>query len=335
MFNLNDLQKITSILSPSGLYENFKTLLHSYEKKVGENEDLKKENEELKDRLRKLIGEQEIPKFKPNDEKPHHPRPKKESDKKNWKKKGKKNDIKIEREENCPVDKATLPADAEYKGTRSVKIQNVVVKTENIQFNIERWYSPSQKKYFEGNLPSGYQGSQFGPDLRSLIVMLYVGLRSTENKIEKFLTDLGVIISAGEISKILMTVPPKVAEEMYAAREMATLKRPYYNIDATGMSVGTRSCYNLCHGNDLFSFHSTVNDRSRHEAIKSLIMSDDLIYILDTQAFEWIEGKNILNKNQLKKLKEQLSDNHLTVPQIEKIALDLAAQDNRCFPKFC
>jgi hypothetical protein len=73
MFNLSDLHKITSILSPSGLLEHFKKLLGAYEEKVEENGELKKEVSELKDRLRKLIGEQEVPKFKPKKDL-HHPR---------------------------------------------------------------------------------------------------------------------------------------------------------------------------------------------------------------------------------------------------------------------
>jgi cell division protein FtsB len=66
MFNLNDLHKITSILSPTGLVENFKRLLGTYEKQTKENEELKKQNQDLKDRLKQLVGEQETPKFKPN-----------------------------------------------------------------------------------------------------------------------------------------------------------------------------------------------------------------------------------------------------------------------------
>jgi hypothetical protein len=49
MFNLNDLKKITSLLSPAGLVENFKKLLGAYEEKVQEVDDLKQENLELKD----------------------------------------------------------------------------------------------------------------------------------------------------------------------------------------------------------------------------------------------------------------------------------------------
>ena len=75
--------------------------------------------------------------------------------------------------------------------------------------------------------------------------MLYVGLRSTENKIEKFLKDLGVVISAGEISRILVNVPSKMSDEMYQAKVKATELHPYLHIDATGMRVGQKSCFNF------------------------------------------------------------------------------------------
>jgi regulator of replication initiation timing len=168
MFNLSDLHKITSILSPSGLLEHFKKLLGAYEQKVEEVEDLKIKNKELNDRLRELIGEQKVPKFKEKkkDKNLHHPKPKKKDRKKSWKKKNKNDEIKIDREETCPADKDSLPSDAQYKGTREVIIQNISLKTNNVKFQIERWYSPSKNKYFEGKLPPGFKGSQFGPDLR-------------------------------------------------------------------------------------------------------------------------------------------------------------------------
>jgi hypothetical protein len=331
MFDLIDLKKITSILSPSGLVEHFKKLLGAYEQKVQENENLKNEVSDLKDRLRKLIGEQEAPKFKAQKDKKdlHHPRPPKKDHKKNWKKNSKNLKIKIDREEKCSVDRQEIPGDAEYKGTREVIVQNVVLKTDNVKFNIERWYSPSQKKYFEGKLPPGFQGSQFGPDLRSLIVMLYVGLRSTENKIEQFLKDLGINISAGEISRILTNVPSKLSEEMYRAKASATKVHPYLHIDATGMRVGPISCYNLCHGNDFFSFHTTVKDRGRLEAIKSLIMTKDPIYILDGGAFDWIKSRNILSGQKIKKLKEKISNNHLSSSDIEQLVVNLGLEDKK------
>ena len=332
MFNLNDLHKITSILSPSGLLEHFKKLLGAYEEKVEEVDDLKKEVTDLKDRLRKLIGEQEIPKFKDKKDKKklHHQKPSKKDRKKNWKKKPKNDEIKIDREEKCPADKENLPTDAEFKGHREITVQNIILKTDNIKFKIERWYSPSLKKYFEGKLPSGFQGSQFGPELKAFIVMLYVGLRSTENKIEKMLADLGVIISAGEISNILTNINSKFSDEMNNAKVSGIKMSPALNIDATGMYVLGESCFNLCHGNKYFSYHSTVETRSRLDAVKCLIMSQDLIYLIDEDALTWIE-KRKFKKNQkiYKKLRNILSNKEYSEDEIDALILSFKITDTK------
>jgi len=330
MFNLSDIQKMTSLLSPAGLWEHFKKLLGAYEEKVEEVGKLEKEVLELKDRLRKLIGEQEIPKIKgkKKDKKNlHHPKPD-NKDRKKRNKKGKNAEVKINREEKCSVDKENLPTDAEYKGTREVIIQNIIIKTDNVKFHIERWYSPSQKKYYEGKLPPGFKGSQFGPDLRSLIVMLYVGLRSTENKIESFLKDLGINISAGEISKILINPKASFSEEMDGAIKAGTDKNPFLHIDATGMNIHGNSCFNLCNGNQYFSSHSTVKDRSRLQAVISLISNKKLIFILDEDATEWI-FQRISGKN--KKLYEKInfakSERHYSEEEIVKLISILEVDD--------
>jgi Transposase IS66 family len=329
MFNLSDIHKITSVLSPSGLIDQFKKLLGAYEEKVEEVDELKKENVALKDRLRKLIGEQEIPKFK--DKKGlHHQKPSKKDRKKNWKKKSKNSDVKIDREEKCPADKDKLPSDAEFKGHREITVQNIILKTDNVKFKIERWYSPSLRKYFEGKIPSSFQGSQFGPELRSFIIMLYVGLRSTENKIEKFLADLGVSISAGEISNILTNIDSKFSDEMNNAKVSGIKMSPALNIDATGMYVRSESCFNLCHGNKYFSYHSTVQTRSRLDAIKCLIMSQELIYLIDEDALLWLE-KRKFKKNQkiYIKLKNIMSKKEYSEDEIDALILSFKIADTK------
>lgn len=323
---------MTSILSPSGLYEQFKKLLGAYEEKIEENEELKIKNKELTDKLRELIGEQKVPKFKDEKDKKdlHHPKPSNKDRKKNWKKKSKNDQIKIDREEKCPADKDELPADAEFKGYREVIIQNVLLKTDNVKFHLERWYSPSHKKYIEGKLPPGFKGSQFGPDLRSLVVMLYVGLRSTENKIEKFLKDLDIVISAGEISRILTNVPEKFSVEMMNARTSAIAKAPYLNIDATGMKVNGDSFFNLCHGNRYMSYHSLARDRGRLEALKSLILVPNHIYLFDQRALRWLKLRFSDNKNKLLlQLKERCSSKKYSEKEMDSFVHSLDILDNK------
>ncbi|OYT29744.1 hypothetical protein B6U98_01585, partial [Thermoplasmatales archaeon ex4572_165] len=81
---------------------------------------------------------------------------------KKWKKKGKKADIKIDRVEKVQINQGVLPSDAVFKGYRSVTVQNIKFITDNVEYLIERYYSPSEKKTYEAVLPKCVDG-EFGP----------------------------------------------------------------------------------------------------------------------------------------------------------------------------
>src|SRR6516225_3102287 len=49
--------------------------------------------------------------------------------------------IRIDREEVLKVDRATLPADAEFKGYEEVVVQDVHLRTDNVKFRKEKYYS--------------------------------------------------------------------------------------------------------------------------------------------------------------------------------------------------
>jgi hypothetical protein len=158
--------------------------------------------------------------------------------------------------------------------------------------------------------------------------MLYVGLRSTENKIEKFLGDLNIVISAGEISRILTAIPDKFSLEMKDARSAAILKTPHVGIDATGMYVGTKSCFNLCQANAHMSFHSLAQDRSRLEALKALIIVENHIYLFDKRAFEWLSLRFSENKkNILLKLEKLYSEKQYSEEEITSLINSLEIVD--------
>lgn len=189
----------------------------------------------LKDEINRLKGEKGKPKFSPNV-------PKKEEDilgtnkenKKNWTKSEKKSRIKIDKTIHIEVDKKNLPPDAEHKGYRSVIIQNIRFSTDNVEYKLERYYSPSEKKLYEAELPSGIYG-EFGLELKAFIVYLYYACRVTENKIKKILEEWGIIISEGEISNILTQ---EKKEELTIEKEeilkAGMINSNYIHIDDTG-----------------------------------------------------------------------------------------------------
>jgi len=196
----------------------------------------KKEIQSLKDEINRLKGEKGKPKISPN-----IPEIEKDTqnlsttEKKKWTKTAKKPRIKIDRTEIKYVDKSILPPDAEYKGYRTIIIQNIKFATDNVEYKLEYYYSKSKKKTYEAELPADIKG-EFGTELKAFIVYLYFGCRVTENKIKTILEESGIIISEGQISNILTK---EKKEEMTKEKEDIFLagmeNSTYIHMDDTGM----------------------------------------------------------------------------------------------------
>ena len=157
-------------------------------------DNLTTENQLMRDEINRLKVEKGKPKFSSNV-------PEKEEDtqspiveeKKKWSKSSKKPRIKIDRTEFKYVDKSILPPDAEHKGYRTVVVQNVKFATDNVEYHLERYYSPSENKTYEADIPDSING-QFGTELKAFIVYLYYACRVTEHKIKKVLEESALVI---------------------------------------------------------------------------------------------------------------------------------------------
>ncbi len=111
-------------------------------------------------------------------------------------------EIKIDREQKCSMDTTQLPQDAEFKGYVEKVVQDLLIKTDNVKFKKEFYYSSSLKKTYIADVPRGYEGD-FGPNINSHIVsMKYVNNMSIP-KIEEFLKNFGISISRSYISERL------------------------------------------------------------------------------------------------------------------------------------
>lgn len=120
------------------LKEVLKNLLNYIEDLRVENEKAKDEVQRLKDEINRLKGEKGKPDIKPSRNPEESDKGKKRNnsgrcEKKNGKS-SKKDRIKITRKKELPIDKSTLPPDAEYKGTRSVIVQDIKIELDNIEF---------------------------------------------------------------------------------------------------------------------------------------------------------------------------------------------------------
>jgi len=211
-------------------------LLNVIESQSKNIEELRKENQSLKDEINRLKGEKGKPKFSPNvPEKKEDIQSPNVEKKKVWSKTPKKPIIKIDRTDVKYVDRNILPPDAKYKGYRSVVVQNIKFSTDNVEYQLERYHSKSEKKTYEAELPDDIRG-EFGTELKAFIVYLYFGCRVTENKIKTILEESGIIISEGQISNILTK---EMKEEMTKEKEdifiAGMTNSNYVHMDDTGM----------------------------------------------------------------------------------------------------
>ena len=208
--------------------------------------------------------------------------------------------IRIDREV-LKVDRATLPPDAEFKGFEDVVVQELHIRTDNVRFRKEKYYAASTGKTYlaplpqGGNLlsrhtaravalPKGY-GGEFGPNLKSLCLLFAHLCNMTEPKIADLLTNVGILISDGQISNMLSSGQEQLQPEKEAIVEAGLSSSPWQHIDDTGTPVNGRNrhCQVLC--NPLYTAYTTTIRKNRLTVIDVLRNQRGRIFRLNEEAF--------------------------------------------------
>jgi len=182
-------------------------LLNWVETLSAEIKNLRAENQALRDENNRLKGEQGKPQIKankpPRSETSEHSSEKERKKSRNRHKVSKKAEITVHQEKVVKVVANELPADAQFKGYVKVLVQDIVLKTNNVCFLKEKYYSASTHKTYLARLPAGYEG-QFGPGVKALGLDLYFEVGASEPKILGFFENIGLKISKGKLSNLLI-----------------------------------------------------------------------------------------------------------------------------------
>ena len=248
------------------------------------------EIQRLRDEINRLKGEQGKPNIKANKPKPspanysseqerHKPKPRQ--------KRAKKATIPIHREQTLEVDKASLPEDAEFKGYEDVVVQDVVFQADNVCFHKEKYWAYSTGKTYLAELPLGYEG-QFGPGLKALTLTLYFGGGVSEAKIRDLYENIGVQISAGQVSNLLIKGQEPFHTEKEEVCEAGLASTPWQHTDQTSTRVDGQNqhCNIVC--NPLYTIYTTTPKKDRLSVLDVLRPGRERRFRLNEEALGYL-----------------------------------------------
>jgi regulator of replication initiation timing len=255
--------------------------------------ELRKENQRLRDEVNRLKGEQGKPTIKPSKKSrssqasDHSSEPQRRRRTKRTRR-SKVNCIPIDREEKLDLDHAQLPDDAQFKGYEPVIVQDVRFTTDNIRFLKEKCYSPIQRQVYLADLPVGYEG-EFGPGVKALTLVLYNAVNTSESKIVELFEHVGVHISAGQVSNLLIKDQDRFHDEKDALYEAGLRSSPWHHMDDTGTRVNgvNQHCQVVC--SPLYTAYFTTERKDRLTALDVLTNFRPRTYVLNDETYLWLE----------------------------------------------
>jgi hypothetical protein len=280
-------------------------LLNLVESLASENARLTEIIQQQNDEINRLKGEQGLPEFtekKDGDISSEEERKEAEGRKSKSKNEPRNRQpsiskIKIDRCDICPVDKEEHSYDAIFKGYKDEVVQDIIIKTENVKYRREVYYSPSQKKYYYGQLPVEVKGKgEFGPGIRTLIPVLKSECNMSEPKIKDFLENFGVEISQSYISSLWTDKQEIFHHEKDEIYRAGLESGSYQQIDDTGGKVNGVNHYVQIVCNDNYSAYFTTAKKDRLSIIDVLTNFAPRRFLYNQEALELLRQMKVSEK---------------------------------------
>lgn len=284
-------------------------LLNLIEKLSADLRTAQAEIQRLRDEINRLKGEQGKPTLKANTPPSQDHSSERERHRPVERVKHSKVDrIVIDRTQEVAVDPALLPPDAEFKGYEEVVVQDVVIRTDNVLFHKEKWYAASTQQSYLAALPEGYQG-EFGPGVRTLALVFYYGSQMTEPKIAEGFAHVGIVISAGQISNLLIKGHAPFHDEKDSVYAAGLRSSPWQHVDDTATRVNGQNYHCQVITNPLHTTFLTTPKKDRLTIVDVLRNGAPRAFRLNDEAFGYLEqaGVSAATQQQLRQLPAEQS----------------------------
>lgn len=166
-----------------------------------------------------------------------------------------------------------LPPDAKFEGYRDFVVQDIVIESRNTRYR-RAVYRLVDGSLLVGQRPDGVD-SHFGPALIEFILLQTHQNHVTQGRLLEQLRELGVDISAGQLSNILLQGHENLHAEKDQLLPTARQISGTLHCDDTSARHQGKSAFCTHIGNDLFASFSTTDSKSRLNFLRLLCQPEE------------------------------------------------------------
>lgn len=203
--------------------------------------------------------------------------------------------LKIHKEEILQPD--NIPAGSEFKGFEEYIVQDIEISLKNTRYKRARYKTPDGKNII-ADLPESVEGSHFGSKLKSYIISQYYQQHVTQNLILKQLWDFGIVISEGQLNRIITEQHEDFHAEKNDILKAGLEASGYVGVDDTSARHKGQNGFCTRIGNEFFTWFSSTESKSRLNFLQ-ILSAPDTEYVIDNIARQYMAG-NKLPKAQAK-----------------------------------
>ena len=250
----------------------------------------------LKDEIRILKGEKKRPTFKPSQldketEKSRKDAAEAKKDKKRpgSNKRSKNAELAIH-EDQVIKPQRTIPPGSRFKGYRDFVVQELVIRTQNTRYRLERWETPDGQAV-TAQLPGELGGHHYGPHLRGYILYQHHHCQVTQPLLLEQLREWGVDISRGEINHLLSEDKDAFHQEKDDVLKTGLAVSDYVTVDDSGARHQGKNGYVTQIGNDHFAWFESTDSKSRINFLELLCAGEQGYRITDDTVTYWRQQK--------------------------------------------
>jgi hypothetical protein len=185
-----------------------------------------------------------------------------------------------------------LPVGSRLLGYEDFTVQDLLIQPYNTRYRLARYRTPDGDALI-GKLPKDVlQGGHFGALLKGFILYQYYHQRVTQPLILQQLTEWGIAISSGQISRILTEDKADFHAEKDALLRAGINNSTYIQVDDTGARHQGKNGYCTHIGNADFAWFASTGSKSRINFLQ-LLRATSVAYTLNAAALDYMRAEGL------------------------------------------